>query len=193
MPIPESKLEKAGQTQIVPLVLAELKKRGHEASFLIKADKYNHKSYRMVVDGVRVPFHVEEQWTSSRAYARRTGKLKVVVDWLWMSSEHLPGSSVKFKKRSFAQSKARPETLGFDIEKIVEHVEQWAAEWKRLDGLRSQSQNNLEQWVGLVSLLQQQHPKEAERLKLRATTKGIEIRAIVGHKEAEALLKALAS
>jgi hypothetical protein len=171
--------------KVAPMVLAGLKEKGHKVSFLEPAKQ--HRTSRIVVDGVRVPFDVQRQ---AGSWGRFTGKKTVRIDWLWMSNDHLNGA-VQMKARSFQQSKNRPDTEGFDIPKIVEHIEKWASEWTRLKEICDQKEDHQEQWTRVVKLLRQSFPEASDRLKLKATTKGIEVRGLFGHKDVEAMLKVL--
>lgn len=180
----ETELGKA----VAALVVAEVVRRGLSSRILKMKSSYLYAGVDIGVGSTRVPFVLSESWAGAGFSIRRSGKYRATVESLRIASvQHVD-------TRTFRQSKARAATHGFDIPKIAEHVILWAEVFERESKRAAQKKKLKGDWAALAKNLNAKYgfPDASDTVRVRGTSKGIEITCLVGARDAEAILKVLA-
>lgn len=106
-------------------------------------------------------FSIKPADASVRSKSSDEGKLEVVVDGVYYPYH--------IKRKTFARSKARAGTFGFDVQAIAAHLVAFVTEKRAIEKQRELQENTIEMWTG----------------------GGIRISAVVGEREARAALQAI--
>lgn len=185
-------------TELLGLIGEALRERGHAVTWDPALALHGRGIGRppgdaLNVDGVAVPLIFSEytsgSYFGSYSHERaRSGRLEVRCDWVW-NMDAGPGPNVKLKSKTFAWSKTRATTHGFDVPKIVDHVELWVQTERKTTKLSTTQRLFEAQWKSAADRLRKLFPEHASCIDSDAT--GIHLDLRLGEGQAESVLKAL--
>lgn len=142
-------------------------------------DREEEKAILQVCDYWVPEFSIRPADASYRSKSSDEGKLEVVVDGVYYPYH--------IKRKTFARSKARAETFGFDVQAIAKHLVAFVTEKWAIEKQRELHENSIEMWRKVCERLAVEFP-EAD---IVPTGGGIRLAAVVGEREARAALQAI--
>jgi hypothetical protein len=115
-----------------------------------------------------------------RSKSSDAGKLEVFVDGVYYPYH--------IRRKTFARSKARAGTFGFDVQAIAQHLVAFVDAKRTVEKQRELQKNSIEMWRKVCERLAAEFPEAKD---LTPTGGGIRISAVVGEREARAALQAI--